>query len=129
MQTNKKQDIDSKIYKEFLNIKNKKSKLTVIELAKKFNISRQRIYQIVQDMEKGKDEQLDKCLMNGRLACLWDHRYKPRFDVVVKMKRTPEGKEIIKIIVLDMMLDGFSMLSISKFTKLDRGFLTKIVKK
>lgn len=129
MQTIKKsQETDSEIYKEFLNIKNNKSNITVIELAKKFSISRQRLYKIVQEIEQGKTGKLNKCLAKGRLACLWEYKYKPRFDVVIKIKKTPEGKKLIKTIVLDMLLDKFNILSISEFTKLDRDTVTKMVK-
>lgn len=127
MQTNKLND--QKIYETFLKIKSKESKMTVVELAKKNRISRQRVYQIVQEMEKGTDTKLDKCLMSGRLDCLWRHRYQKQFSVVSKLKRTVEGKEKLKIIVLDMLVDGFNFTSISKYTKLDREFISNLIKK
>ena len=130
MQTNKKEEKlnTGKIYQEFLDIRLKKSKKTVVQLAKKYKISRQRIYQIVDENDNGVDTKLGKCLASGRLTCIYKHRYQSRFKPLAKIKRTKEGQELLRVMCLDMMLDGFTILSISEFTKLDRKFITNLVK-
>lgn len=116
---------DSKVYKDFLATRN--TTLTVIDVAKKHGISRAMVYVIVEQFEKGKNKQLDKCLLSSRLDCLWEYRYRNKFNTISVARKGESAIPLFTEIFKGMREDGFSIRAIAKYTGLDRGFITKLL--
>lgn len=124
--TNKEKELkDSKVYKDFLKTRN--TTLTVVDVAKKHGISRAMVYVIVEEFEKGKNKQLDKCLLKSRLDCLWQYRYKAKYNTISVAKIGDSAIPLFTEIFKGMKEDGFSIRSIAKYTGLDRAFITKLL--
>lgn len=119
-------NLHKKIYADFLKTIEDK-KLTVVMVAKKYGISRQAVYQIVNKMEKGSDKALNLCLQLGRFDCLWRIKYEPLYSVI-KNSRDEGSKLVLKEMVKRMLAEGFSMRQIALLTKRDRFTLARLIK-
>lgn len=102
-------------------------KKTVVRLARNYGISRQAVYQIVNEMEKGNEKALEKCIALGRFDCLWEYKYKPLYDVI-KNTRTVASKTVLKAMIKRMLTDKFSLRAICKYIKRDRSTIIRLMK-
>lgn len=123
----KKEIKDEAIYKDFLKIRTDK-KLTVVGIAKKHDVSRAHVYEVVRIFENGKDEALDRCLLESRFDCLWKFRYQKRYSAVLKTKDSESRDVILLEVFKGMREDGFSDRQIASYTKNNRSVISRILK-
>ncbi len=102
---------DSRIYKKYLEIKEKRGR--VGDLLAEFNISRGSLYDIIRRVQNGNTGALRRCLNINKFECVWKHKYKARFLALPKDRTITTVKELQKII-LGMKTDEFPIYIIAE---------------
>lgn len=104
------------IYKEYIN---RPKTVSLQQLAKKHNLTRAGLYYIVKKIEGGDEGKIKRCTEQSRQACLWEYKYKNRYNAIPK-GRGAESMKQLKRLILEMKNDKFSMSMIAHFLKRDR---------
>ena len=107
------------IYRAYIEAK-EDPKQTITAVAEKFNITRAGLYEIVKRIEKGNPSKIRICTERSRLDCLWQYKYKARFEAIPKNRN--KGSIIaLKSLIKDMHADDFPTLRISVSLGKDRS--------
>lgn len=97
-------------------------KMTVIAAAKKWKISRRRVYQIIDEIEGGNKARLVIELRKAKLYTLWEYKYSNVFF------RVNLKVFALEDMIVAMLKDGFSLREISKLTGVGREKVTATLK-
>lgn len=111
-----KQDRYSKIYKDYTD---RPKGVKVEDIAKKHGIAKSGLYHVIKTVEKGNLSKITRCTKRSRLLCLWEYKYKRRYNLIPK-SRKPEAVKVFRKLVLDMTKDGFKSTDIAKYLSKDR---------
>jgi predicted transcriptional regulator len=107
------------VYRAYIRAKaNPKAK--VLDVANDFGLTRAGVYDIVRRIENGNVSKIRKCTEASKLSCLWEYKYKARY-LSIPEGRTKESVEMLKVLIKDMFVDGFTAHKISSFTGKDRS--------
>lgn len=87
-------------------------KITITSVAKDFGITRAGLYEIVKRIENGNVAKIRRCTEQSRLECLWEYKYKARFQAIPK-DRKPSSVNALKELINDMNKDNFPILTIA----------------
>lgn len=104
------------IYRRYIG---KPKGVTMQDIANEYGITKAGIYYIVNKIEKGDEKKINKCTENSRQSCLWEHKYKRRYEAIPK-NRKADTIILIKKLVSDMISDGFKISLVAKFLNKDR---------
>jgi predicted transcriptional regulator len=107
------------IYRAYIEAKADPKK-TVTAVAEQFNITRAGLYEIVKRIEKGNVSKIRTCTEKSRLDCLWEYKYKTRFEAIPK-DRKDSSIVALKSLIKDMHKDNFTTLRISVQIGKDRS--------
>lgn len=110
MKTDKYNEVE--VYKAYVEARGTKG-YSVIKLCKKLGIPRPTLYTIVRRIEDGDEKQLQRCLSKSKWDCLWEFRYKRRFEIIDE-KNGDDYSEQIKVLVKEMHKDGFGVREIAR---------------
>lgn len=106
----------TQIYKDYIE---KPKDKTVQDIANKHGITKAGVYHVIHKIERGEVSKLQKCTEQSKQACLWEYKYKLRYEVMPK-NRKPETVKLLKRLISDMQKDNFKVGMIAKFLKKDR---------
>lgn len=104
------------IYKEYIN---RPKTVSVEQLASKHKITKAGLYYIVKKIEGGDENKIKRCTEASRQICLWEHKYKNRYNAIPK-GRSGESMKQLKRLITDMRNDKFSMPMTANLLKKDR---------
>lgn len=104
------------IYKEYIN---RPKNVTVETLAKKHALTKAGLYYIVKKVEHGDTAKINRCTEQSRQMCLWEHKYKKRYQAIPK-GRSAESVKQLKRLILDMRNDKFNTPTMASLLKRDR---------
>lgn len=110
------------IYQDF--IRASIGEMTVKAVTEKYNLSRQRIYQIADMVESGKQEEYH----NAVLALKWKYIYN-EIHFIIKNLNTSEKKKMFGKMVRAMVKDDFSVTEIETLTGRTRKTISNYLNK
>lgn len=114
METNR----DSEIYRAYIEARNNKT--NVEEVAKKYGISRQTVYEVIKRVKGGDAKKIITCLSYCRNDCVWEYNFKARFMSLPKNKKKETVKEL-KEIIMEMYAMNMTEVEIAKRLNLNRS--------
>lgn len=107
------------IYRAYIQAKADPDK-TIIEVANELGITRSRLYETVRRIENGNVAKIRRCTEQAKLDCLWEYKYKARFEAIPKDRKGSSVSELRKLIN-EMFKDEFSISLISQLIGKDRS--------
>lgn len=110
---------DLAIYRAYILIKEDDEK-DVRDLLNQFGISRGHLYNVVNRVRKGNLHAIRREMAAARLAILWEHKYKIRFQALPKNREAATVKEL-RLLVRDMERDNFPQIRMAHYLKKDRS--------
>lgn len=113
VKTNKKQ-----VYKDYVQAKQFKTPLEAVW--EKHDITKQGMYFIVREIERGNLSKIKACTEQSTQMCLWEHKYKLRFSLLPK-NRQASTIFLFKELVREMKAEGFKPIMIASLTGRDRA--------
>lgn len=110
---------DHEIYRAYTEAKADPKK-KIGDVFKRFGISRGQLYEVIRRVEQGNPARIERDTEKGRLAALWEHKYKARFLALAKDRRPATIAEL-RSIIRGMDKDGFPQTRIATLLKKERS--------
>lgn len=106
------------IYRDYIN-RNKTE--TAEDIAARHGINRRRLFEAVEVVRKGSKHEFNECMKDIRLMCLWESKYRVRFEVLDELPKKAMVISEMRDIYTRMVKDGFTPYRIAKLTKKDNS--------
>lgn len=107
-----------KIYRDYIG---RGKTETVNDVAARHGVNRQRVHEAVNEVRNGSKHEFNECMKDIRLMCLWESKYKVRFEVLNKMQKTAMVRSEIRDVYTRMLRDGFTKYRIAKLVDKDNS--------
>lgn len=111
---------DIQIYRAFLDAKSDPTKKTS-DLPAKLGITHWKLYNVVNRIKKGDMVKINRCTTLGRWECLWEYKYKIRYQALPKGRKAATIAELRELIREMRYTDQFPQSLIAKLMKKDRS--------
>lgn len=103
---------ENAVYGRYIEAKLSGGKIDAARIGVNFGISRQRVHQIVQEIEAGNLKKVARCNILSKKECLWEFKYLPRALAIPK-NREKESIWMLKNLIWDMHKDDFGVFMIA----------------
>jgi len=105
-------EVELEIYKRYQKIKHDRGRID--EFCRNEGISIKRLSIIRNHIENGERRKLKTCVNFGRAKCLWEYKYRARFELIPK-NRKPENAAMLGKLIREMYDDGILTPAIAEF--------------
>lgn len=117
-QDKKSKSADADIYRDYMEAK--EGVRSISDVLLKHGISRSNLYDIIRRVKHGNPGRIKNDTERGRLAALWEHKYKARYLSLPKNREAGTVAEL-RDIIREMDAEGFPQMQIAALIGKDRS--------
>jgi len=107
-----------KIYRDYIS---RTKQETATDVGRRHGVERWQVHQAVKLVRDGSKHEFNECMKDIRLTCLWESKYKVRYEILKKMRKTEMVISEMRDIYHRMVKDGFTPYRIAKLTGKDNS--------
>lgn len=107
-----------KIYRDYIG---RKKEETATDIGRRHGVQRWQVHEAVKLVRNGSQHDFNECMKDIRLMCLWESKYRARFQVLDEMQKTQLVISEQRDLYSRMVKDGFTPYRIAKLTGKDNS--------
>jgi len=107
-----------KIYRDYIG---RAKDETANDIARRHGVGRWQVHEAVKLVRNGSTHDFNECMKDIRLNCLWQSKYKARFEVLDSLPKRQAVVDEMRDVYHRMVKDGFTPYRIAKVTGKDNS--------